>query len=337
MGALQGKAVVITGAGRGMGEAHARLAAAEGARVVVNDVDASEAERVAASIRAAGGEARARVADISSWDDAEALVQFCVASFGALDGFVNNAALFHMALAREETEARVRRIFEVNVLGAAFCGYAALRQMLRQGSGSLVNVTSGAHSGIRGMSAYGATKGAAASLTYNWALDAEGSGVRVNAVSPMAQTRMVEATREFARTHGNMPVHRITIPPENNSPLVIFLLSDLSKAVNGQVVRIQGSSMNLVTHPAALSPGVERDTWTVRGVAKAFATRLAKQQLPLGVQSYDVKVRAYGVPYARSGSADRAKKAAAPARKAAPRAKAARRASPAKAKRARKR
>jgi NAD(P)-dependent dehydrogenase (short-subunit alcohol dehydrogenase family) len=334
MGVLSGKAVVITGAGRGMGETHARLAAAEGARVVVNDVDADVAERVAASIREAGGEALARVADISSWNDAEALVQFCVSSFGALDGFVNNAALFHMALAQEENEARVRRIFEVNVLGTAFCGYAALRQMLRQGRGSLVNITSGAHAGIRGMSAYGGTKGATASLTYNWALDVEGSGVRVNAVSPMAQTRMLDATEEFARTHGNMAAHRITIPPENNSPLVIFLLSDLAKGVNGQVVRVQGSAMNIGTHPAALSPGVERDKWTVKEVAKAFATRLAKQQLPLGVQSYNVKVHSYSVPYAtdKSGKVASAKKktkksaARSTARKASPKKKAARRA-----------
>jgi NAD(P)-dependent dehydrogenase (short-subunit alcohol dehydrogenase family) len=317
MRVLQGKAVVITGAGRGMGEAHARLAAAEGARVVVNDIDAAEAERVAASIRAAGGEALAHTADISSWDDAEALVQFCVSSFGALDGFVNNAALFHMALAQEETEARVRRIFEVNVLGTAFCGYAALRQMLRQGSGSLVNITSGAHSGARGMSAYGGTKGAVASLTYSWALDAEGTRVRVNAVSPMAQTRMLRAAADFYRSHGQGQGHSIRIPPENNSPLVVFLLSDLARGVNGQIVRVQGPSMAIVTHPAALNPGVDNPNWTVRAVAKAFATRLGKQQLPLGVQAYDVKVRAYDVPYVRGGSADETSKVA-PKRRAAP-------------------
>lgn len=304
MGVLDGKAVVITGSGRGLGEAYARLAAAEGARVVINDVDAGEAERVAAAIRAAGGEALARVSDISSWAGATALVEFCVSAFGSLDGFVNNAALFHMALATEETEARVRRLFEVNVLGTAYCGYAALSQMLKQGRGSLVNVTSGAHSGIRGMSAYGGSKGAAASMTYSWAIETDGSGVRVNAVSPMAQTRMSESTEEFSRRHGEEVVKRsVVIPPENNAPLVVYLLSDLARAVNGQVVRVQGRAINLVTHPAALEPGVERDSWTVRDVASAFSSRLAKQQLPLGVQAYEVKLRAYQVPYQREAAA----------------------------------
>jgi NAD(P)-dependent dehydrogenase (short-subunit alcohol dehydrogenase family) len=303
MGALDGKAVIITGAGRGIGEALARLAAAEGARVVVNDVDALEAERVAGDIRAADGMALAGAADISVWDEAEALVQFCVSSFGALDGFVNNAGLFHMALAQEETEARVRRLFEVNVLGTAFCGYAALRHMLNTGSGSLVNVSSGAHAGIRGMSAYGASKGAAASLTYCWALETEGTRVRVNAVSPMANTRMTTATAQFFRSHGQGEGHQITTSTQNNAPLVIYLLSDLSQAVNGQVVRVQGSSMSLMTHPAVLTPGVECEDWTVDTVANAFSSTLRARQLPLGVVSYDVAVRAYDVPYSRENSA----------------------------------
>lgn len=304
MGALSGKAVVITGSGRGLGEAYAKLAAAEGAKVVVNDVDGAEADRVAESIRAAGGEAIAKVADISSWQGAEDLVQSCVSAFGALDGLVNNAALFHMALSQEETEARVRRLFEVNVLGTAFCGYAALRQMLRQGRGSLVNITSGAHSGILGMSAYGGSKGATASMTYAWALETQGTGIRVNAVSPMAATRMSDSTADFYRSHGKeVPKRTSVISAENNAPLIVYLLSDLARAVNGQVVRIQGPALNLVTHPAALDPGVERASWTVRDVANAFTSRLAKQQLPLGVQSYEVKVKAYNVPYAREGAA----------------------------------
>ncbi len=301
-GALTGKAIVITGAGRGMGEAYARLAAAEGARVVVNDIDSAEVERVVRSIREEGGAAIAQCGDVSSWDEAEALTQFCVREFGSLDGFVNNAALFHMALAQEETAAHVRRIVEVNVLGTAFCGYAALRQMIHQGSGSLVSITSGAHAGIRGMSAYGATKGAVASLTYSWALDVEGTGVRVNAVSPMAQTRMVEATAAFFRSHGQTEGHQISTPPENNAPVVIYLLSDLARTVNGQIVRVQGPAMNLMTHPAVLNPGINDENWTVRSVAKAFSSELEKQQLPLGVQSYDVKVRSYSVPYARGDS-----------------------------------
>ena len=299
MRSLEGKAVVITGAGRGIGEAYARLAADEGARVVVNDMDAEQAERVAQSIRDSGGEALPKVADVSSWDDAERLVQFCVSSYGRLDGLVNNAALYHMAMPEEEMEKQVRRLFEVNVLGTAFCGYAALRCMQKQGSGSLVNITSGAHSGMKGMSAYGGSKGAVASMTYSWALDVQGTGVRVNAVSPTAQTRMHDATAVFHQRHGlgALPAS-LAIPPSNNAPLVAYLLSDLSSAVNGQVVRVQGRTISLVTHPAVLIPGVESDQWTVGEVAKAFVSSLDKLQLPLGVQAYDVNVHPYEVAYA---------------------------------------
>jgi len=286
-GILDGKAIVITGAGSGLGAAYARLAAAEGACVVVNDVDSAAALRVVQTIRDEGGEATVHCADISSWNEAESLIETCVSSYGRLDGLVNNAALFHMALAVDETEDDLRRIFGVNVLGTAFCGLAALRRMLRQKSGSLVNVTSGAQAGMRGMSAYGATKGAVASLTYGWALEVEGTGVRVNAVSPIAQTRMVEANKAFTRSRGEV-VRPITVPPENNAPLMIYLLSDRSASVNGQVVRMDGKTLSLMTHPAVLQPGVSRNGWTVQEVESAFSSVLDRLQLPIGL----VKCRA---------------------------------------------
>jgi NAD(P)-dependent dehydrogenase (short-subunit alcohol dehydrogenase family) len=284
-----------------MGESHAYLAANEGAQVVVNDISAFQAERVARTIRERGGTALAYVANVSEWDAAQALVKFCLGSYGSLDGFVSNAALFHMALPQEETEASVRSLFEVNILGTAFCGYAALRHMLRVGRGSLANISSGSQAGIRGQSAYGASKGAVASMTYGWALDAAGTEVRVNAVSPLAHTRMTDATAAFFRSHGQGEGHQITISPENNSPLVIYLLSDLSHSVQGQIIRVQGPAMHLMTHPAVLHAGVDCGQWTVHSVASAFSSVLEKRQLPLGVCSYDVTVRPYDVPYTRAG------------------------------------
>jgi hypothetical protein len=112
---------------------------------------------------------------------------------------------------------------------------------------------------------------------------------------------MMQSTAEFHRAQGQEAPGGLAIPPENNAPLVVYLLSDLAKSVHGQVVRVQGRSISLMTHPAALQPGVERDQWTVKDVAAAFDTQLAALQLPLGVQSYEVKVGAYKVPYARTG------------------------------------
>lgn len=297
MGLLEGKAVAITGSGRGLGEAYAKLAAAEGARVLVNDIDADEAQRVAGLIRDAGGEAQANSADISSWDGARAVIAQCVEQFGAVDGFVNNAAIFHMASIDDEDEARVRRAVEVNILGSTFCGLTALRQMRRQGAGSLVNIVSGAQAGIFAMSTYGATKGAAASLTYAWALETAGTGVRVNAASPIAQTRTSSLMVDYMRNLGrDVPVD---IPAESNAPIVGFLLSDLARDINGQVLRIQGGEVSLLTHPASLHPSLFRDSWTIRDVAEAFDTQLRARQLPLGMQSYEIAAGDYAVPYAR--------------------------------------
>lgn len=297
MGLLEGKAIAITGSGRGLGEAYAKHAAAEGARVLVNDIDRDEAHRVVDLIRNAGGEAQADTSDISQWEGASALIGACVDHFGAVDGFVNNAAIFHMASIDDEDELRIRRAVDVNILGTTFCGLLALRQMRRQGAGSLVNIVSGAQAGIFAMSAYGATKGAAASLTYAWALETAGTAVRVNAASPIAQTRTSSLMVDYMRNLGrDVPVE---ISPESNAPIVGFLLSDLACDINGQVVRIQGGEVSLLTHPASLHPSVVRDTWTIRDVADAFDEGLRARQLPLGMHSYQIAWADYGVPYAR--------------------------------------
>ena len=295
--ALAGKAVVITGAGAGIGAAYARHAAAEGAKVVVNDIDAKGVDATLESIRKAGGTAVGRVGDITSWDEAEALVQFCVKEYGALDGFANNAALFYMARPEEETEARLRKVVEVNVLGTAFCGIHALKQMYKQGRGSLVNISSGAHAGAPAMGMYGGTKGAVASLTYSWAFDSAAKGVRVNAITPLANTRMVDIGSEYQKAHGVAGgALSVPIPPERNAPVMSFLLSDASAGINGQVIRIQDNSLSLLTHPSVWHPAQERGEWTTEGVREAFEKDFSKRQLPLGIVAIEGKLLEYASP-----------------------------------------
>ena len=198
---LSGKSVVVTGSGQGIGAAYARLAAEHGASVVVNDIDAEAAESVAAGIQRAGGTAVAHACDIGDWEASKVLVETAVERFGRIDGLVNNAGLFVACAAEAVTQGDVDRLVRVNVMGTVFCGTHALVHMVRQGSGSVLNVTSGAQSGTRGLALYGMTKGAVASLTYGWALDVEGTGVRVNAISPNAQTRMAT---EYERYRGEL-------------------------------------------------------------------------------------------------------------------------------------
>jgi NAD(P)-dependent dehydrogenase (short-subunit alcohol dehydrogenase family) len=286
MGALDGKAVVVTGSGRGIGAAYARHAAGEGARVVVSDVVPGSAEGVAASIVEAGGTAVAHPADVTRWDEVEALVDRCVQEFGAIDGMVCNAGILTMSRVEEMDEPTLRRVVEINLLGTAFCGTHAARRMLERGRGSIVNVTSGTHMGQATFGAYGATKGGIASFTYAWAADLAGSGVRVNAISPMATGAMNAVGVEYLSRKGiTRPVSPPMPEPEVNAPVVTFLLSDAAEGVNGQVVRIDGSRLSLLAHPSVMAPTLVRDRWELADVQAAFEAHLFAQQVPLGVVS----------------------------------------------------
>ena len=292
---LEGKAVVITGAGRGIGAACAKGIGRQGARVVVNDIDAEEAEATAQAIIAEGGTAIACAGDVSNWDHAGRLVETCISTFGRIDGLVNNAALYHIGGVETLDPVVSRALVEVNVLGPLYCTGHAVGPMLAQGSGSIVNVVSGAHMGMRGMGIYSATKGAVASMVYTWALELEGSGVRVNALSPFGATDIVDnSARQLEKRYGvpakamGAPMSTIVIqPPEANSPVVEFLLSDEAAQVNGQLIRIDSGELQLYTHPALLLPSVRRDHWDARAVAQAFAEDLGRRQVKCGVMGME--------------------------------------------------
>ncbi len=283
MNELDGKCVVITGSGRGLGAAYARCAAAVGAAVVVNDIEPEPVDEVVAEILAGGGEAVGVVADISSWDGAAAVIAACIDTYGQLDGLVNNAGLFSMSRLEEMDPRDVAKLVATNVQGSAFCASHAVRHMEQRGAGSIVNVTSGAHAGIPMMGVYGATKGAVASFTYSWAAELAGTGVRCNAISPLARTRMVDTTQRYLEAH-RLPMYAGDAPdPEANAPVAVFLLSDRSAEVNGQIVRIEGGQLSIMTHPAVWLPVLTRDAWTLDAVAEAFATDLVHRQSPTGV------------------------------------------------------
>jgi NAD(P)-dependent dehydrogenase (short-subunit alcohol dehydrogenase family) len=280
---LEGKACVVTGSGRGIGAACAKGLARRGAAVVVNDIDRAEADETVAAIVAEGGKAVACVADITQWEDAGRLIETCLSAFGRIDGLVNNAALWHKARVDEYDPITARALVDVNVLGPLHCTGHAVKPMLAQGSGSIVNVVSGAQMGIRGESIYGATKGAAASMVYTWALELAGTGVRVNGLSPLGKTRM------------GLPPEGTPIPPdvqraidaiqpaEANSPVVEYLLSDLSSHVSGQLVRIDKVEVSLYTHPALLLPSAIRPSWTAETIADAFDREFRDRLVPCGV------------------------------------------------------
>jgi NAD(P)-dependent dehydrogenase (short-subunit alcohol dehydrogenase family) len=259
MNFLHDKAVIVTGAGRGLGEAYARHAAAHGASVVVNDI--AGAEEVAEAIRAAGGRAVAVPGSVTDPELATHLVRRCLDEFDGLDGLVNNAGVTHFADPWDDEPALLREVVEVNVLGTLYCATAAAKVMR---SGSIVNVVSGAMLGRAGAAAYSASKGAIASATLSWAASLAARDVRVNAVAPLAWTPMMDVDPRR---------HEISSPdqtPEKMAPLVTYLLSDRSKHVTGQLVRFLPDALHVIAQHAVKQPVLRRDRWDVEDIAEAF-------------------------------------------------------------------
>ncbi|MFC3889997.1 SDR family NAD(P)-dependent oxidoreductase [Lentzea rhizosphaerae] len=278
MGILDGKAVVITGAGRGLGEAYAMHAALAGASVVVNDNDGDLAERVAEHIRGYGGRAVASNHTVADPSEAAKIVDLCVDEFGRVDGLVNNAGLNYETAPWEDDPETIKHVVEVNVLGVIYVGIAAMRAMRSSGGGSIINISSGASFGQRKLATYSATKGAVASLSYSWALDLESEGIRVNAVCPVAHTRMVWKSERSLRA---IPADRT---PGKVAPLVLFLLSDRSEGITGQVVRCNGRQLHIVGQPYFKQPILESDNWDTASVERAFTGVLQAHLEPYGLE-----------------------------------------------------
>jgi NAD(P)-dependent dehydrogenase (short-subunit alcohol dehydrogenase family) len=277
MSLLKDKAVVITGAGRGLGRAYALAASAAGAAVVLNDIDGGPAEETAAAIRNNGGRAITFVGSAADWSQAEQLISVCVDTFGAIDGLISNGALFYSAAPVNESEQQMRTIVEANVLGPLFCGVHALNAMYRQGRGAIVNVTSGSHLGMDGLSTYGATKGAIASLTYGWALETASRNIRVNAISPLARTRMGDGVDHPQPNQ---------LEPEAVAPAVVYLLSDLA-SFSGQVVRCDGRSVSFLHQPRYSTNVVTKDSWSPEEIAEAVTEQLSSDINSVGWVSPD--------------------------------------------------
>jgi NAD(P)-dependent dehydrogenase (short-subunit alcohol dehydrogenase family) len=275
---LDGKAVVVTGAGRGLGEAFAMQLGAAGAAVVVNDIDGAAAKQTVENIRAQGHPAVVSEHNVTDPEAAQAIVDLCLHEFGRVDGLVNNAGLTYESLPWDDDAERAREVIEVNVLGTLYTGLAALRAMKEQGGGSIVNISSGASLGQRTLGAYSASKGAVASLTYSWALDLESVGIRVNAVCPLAHTRMVWASERALR---KCPPDRT---PDRIAPLVVYLISERSAGITGQMIRCNGPQLHIVGQPYLKSPILERDVWDTDTVERAFTEVFQAHLEPYGLE-----------------------------------------------------
>lgn len=260
-GVCEGRVVIVTGAGNGLGRAYALGLAAEGAKVVVNDLgvgthgEAGEtkgaAERVVDEIRAAGGEAVANMDDVADWDAGKRIVSTALDAFGRLDAVVNNAGFVRDRMFVSATPEEWDAVLRVHLRGH-FCTsrHAVDHWRARQKAGEkvdarIINTTSGAGlQGSIGQSAYSAAKAGIAALTLVQAAELGRYGITANALAPNARTRMTMTA--FADTMTSLQQAAFDpYAPENTAPLVAWLASAHSAHVTGQVFEPFGGTIRI--------------------------------------------------------------------------------------------
>ena len=290
MGSLDGKVAIVTGAGRGIGRGHARLLAAEGARVVVNDLggavagdgaDLTPAQNVVAEIVAAGGEAVVNGDDVASWDGAERLVNQAIETFGGLHVLVNNAGILRDKMCFNMDEAEWDAVIRVHLKGHfAPSRFAAAywRDRAKSGeptTGRIINTSS--ESGLfgnAGQTNYDAAKAGIASMTLAMARELDRYGVTVNAIAPRARTRMTENLMQWDAEEG-FDSH----DPENVAPTVAWLASDDAADVTGRVFIVGGGDVYLVQNFTATNHIAKDGRWTVEEL-RANKAKLLEGEAP---------------------------------------------------------
>jgi NAD(P)-dependent dehydrogenase (short-subunit alcohol dehydrogenase family) len=259
-GICDGRVVVVTGAGRGLGRAHALAFAAEGARLVVNDLGVgldgtpgpdSPAALVAEEIRAAGGEAVAHGGDIATSDGAASLVRAALETYGRLDTLVNNAGFLRDRMLVNLDEDDWDAVLRVHLKGHflplkhAAAHWRAETKAGRTPAARIINTSSGAGlAGSVGQGNYSAAKAGIVGLTLVAAAELARYGVQVNAIAPAARTRMTEQT--FADTMAAPADGFDAMAPENVSPLVVWLGSTASAGVTGRVFEAEGGRITVM-------------------------------------------------------------------------------------------
>jgi NAD(P)-dependent dehydrogenase (short-subunit alcohol dehydrogenase family) len=304
---LDGKTAIVTGAGRGLGRAHALALAAAGARVVVNDLgssltgeteESSPAADVVAEIQASGGEAVADPENVADFEGARRLVQRALDTFGRLDILVNNAGILRDRMLVNMDEAEWDSVIAVHLKGhfaPARHAAAYWRDQAKSGvemRGRVINTSS--PSGVFGnvgQSNYGAAKAGIAAFTVIVAQELGRYGVTVNCIAPNARTRMTESAFELPADADDFD----PLAAENNSPLVVALCADEAQGITGQVFHVFGGVVNMLQPWSAGELFATDGRWDPDALVEALLERLPDGAAPVGL--VDAMERAGAMSY----------------------------------------
>jgi NAD(P)-dependent dehydrogenase (short-subunit alcohol dehydrogenase family) len=277
---LQSKVAIVTGAGAGIGRAHALLFAKEGARVVVNDLggprdgsgaDATAADAVVAEIRAAGGEAVASAANVATPEGASAIVKAALDAWGRVDVLVNNAGILRDKSFLKMDEPMWDAVVDVHVKGTFLVSQAFAKQVVQQnlagggehGGARIVNTTSvSGMLGNFGQANYAAAKAGIYGLTRTMSIELQRHRITVNAIAPIAKTRMTEDLPMFQGVD--------TLTPDHIAPAALYLASDLCGDKTGHVLAVAGARMYAfkVVETAGRFKDEDRGVWTAQEIAE---------------------------------------------------------------------
>lgn len=289
--ALTGKVVAVTGGARGIGREIALLAAREGACLLVNDLggaadgggrDPSAAASVVAEIRAAGGTALANGADIADPAQAASVVEDAIRAFGRIDAVVNNAGILRDRIFHKLSHADWQAVIDVNLNGAFHVAKAAAPHFREQGSGSYVNFTSTSGLiGNFGQANYAAAKMGVVGLSTALALDLQRFGVRSNCIAPFAWSRLI-ATLPAQTPAEKLRLKRMqAMTADKVAPLAVFLCSDASREVTGQVFCVRQNEIFLFSPPRPIRSMHRATGWSPASIAEELLPAFRPSFTPL--------------------------------------------------------
>lgn len=288
---LQGKVVLVTGAGRGVGRAIALEAARAGAAVAVNDLgvaldgqgqDAGPAQDVVREIEAMGGRAIALTKSVASWNDAHEMVAETVERLGGIDAVVNNAGNLRDVIFHKMTEEDFHAVINVHLIGSFNMSRAAANHFKDQNSGVFVHMTSTSGLiGNFGQANYSAAKLGIVGLSKSIALDMQRFGVRSNCIAPFAWTRMVSSIPITGAEQAQRVERLKKLVPEKVSPCAIALLSDAAAAVTGQIFGVRNNEIFLFSQSRPFKTAHTSDGWTPETIAERVFPQFQHDFYPL--------------------------------------------------------